>query len=186
MIKGSILAHQSLPTAHAGRELCILDVQFHVGGETGLDDSLGTSRMDAILRRGPPPSILTCNLTPGNEHPVREGRAADADPEPGLRTAAAGSRRLDRLGGALHAVRSLRPAGRFARCYIARRRCGSAVGLFSAQSPDGLQQPFFFLLGPSTTPLDRAKMADLFVDADQLVVELLETTELVNLPLRFA
>ena len=44
----------------------------------------------------------------------------------------------------------------------------------------------FFLLGPSTSLLDRAKMADLFVDADQLVVELLETTELVNLPLRFA
>jgi hypothetical protein len=44
----------------------------------------------------------------------------------------------------------------------------------------------FFLFGPSTTLLHRAKMADLFVNADQLVVELLETTELVNLPLRFA
>jgi hypothetical protein len=44
----------------------------------------------------------------------------------------------------------------------------------------------FSLLGPSTTLLHRAKIADLFVDADQLVVELLETTELVNLPLRFA
>jgi hypothetical protein len=43
-----------------------------------------------------------------------------------------------------------------------------------------------FLLGPSTAPLRRTKMADLFVDADQLVVELLETSELVNLPLRFA
>jgi hypothetical protein len=142
--------------------------------------------MDAILRAGPPPSILTSNLTAGHEHPVREGRAAEADPEPGLRTAAAGSRRLDRLGGALSAVRTLWPAGRFARCYVARRRCGSAVGLSPAQSPDGLQQPFFFLPGPSTTLFDRAKMADLFVDADQLVVELLETTELVNLPLRLA
>jgi hypothetical protein len=142
--------------------------------------------MDARLAPGPPLSILAWNVTPGNEHHVRKDRAADADLEPGLGTAAVGSRRLLRLSGALSAVRSLRLAGRFGRCCVARRRCGSAVGLLPAQFPDGLQQPFFFLLGPSTTLLDRTKSADLFVDADQLVVELLETTELVNLPLRFA
>jgi hypothetical protein len=58
---------------------------------------------------------------------------------------------------------------------------------FTSRATSGwIAQPFFFLLGPSTTLLDRAKIADPFVDADQLIVELLETTELVNLPLRFA
>src|SRR5580700_4788806 len=88
--------------------------------ETGLDGSAGTSSMDAILAPGPPPSIQTWNVTPGNEHPVRKGRAADADPEPGLGTAAAGSRRLLRLGGALSAVRPPRLAGRLPGCYVAR------------------------------------------------------------------
>jgi len=42
--------------------------------------------------------------------------------------------------------------GRFGRCCDAAKRCDAAVGLLPAQSPDGLQQPFFFLVGP-TTPL---------------------------------
>jgi hypothetical protein len=50
-----------------------------------------------------------------------------------------------------------------------------------------LQQPFFSLFGPSAPPLlDRAKIADPFVDADQLVVKLLETVELGDFLLRFA
>jgi hypothetical protein len=52
---------------------------------------------------------------------------------------------------------------------------------------DGLQQPFFFLFRPATSYLfDRAEPADLFVDDDQLVPEVLEPMELVDLILGFA
>jgi hypothetical protein len=55
------------------------------------------------------------------------------------------------------------------------------------QFPDGLQQPFFFLFGPATPLLlDRAKLADFFVDADQVFAKLLETMELRDLLLSFA
>ena len=36
MIEGSILAHQSVHTAHPGRELHVLDIQFHVGRKLSL------------------------------------------------------------------------------------------------------------------------------------------------------
>src|ERR1700677_3815370 len=36
MIEGSILAHQSLHTAHPGRELRVLDIQFYVGWKLAL------------------------------------------------------------------------------------------------------------------------------------------------------
>lgn len=67
------------------------------------------------------------------------------------------------------------------------QRCGSAVGLLPARSPDGLQQPFFFLVGPATSLLlDGPQLADLFVEGDQILAERLKTMELSDLVLRFS
>jgi hypothetical protein len=50
-----------------------------------------------------------------------------------------------------------------------------------------LQQPFFFLNGPAALlRLARAQRADLLIDADQVLAELLKAMELGDLLLRFA
>ena len=50
------------------------------------------------------------------------------------------------------------------------------------QLPDGLQQPFFFLFRPAASCLfDWPEPANLLVDADQLLTEILEPMELVDL-----
>jgi hypothetical protein len=99
---------------------------------------------------------------------------------------------------AVHSGRLLRPdAGQparrfppppdpFGRFCDAGRRCGSAVGLLRARPLDGLQQPFFFLFGPTAAlPLHRAKLTDFLVDPDQVLAEFLELMKLGDLLLRF-
>jgi hypothetical protein len=55
------------------------------------------------------------------------------------------------------------------------------------QSPDGLQQPFFFLFSPAASLLfDRAERADLFIEVNQVLAKLLETMKLRNLLLGLA
>jgi hypothetical protein len=54
-------------------------------------------------------------------------------------------------------------------------------------SPDGSQQPFFFLLRPAAALLlDGAQGADLGVEIDQFFTELLEPMKLGDLLLRLA
>jgi hypothetical protein len=53
--------------------------------------------------------------------------------------------------------------------------------------PDGLQQPFFFLVGPAALLcFDQAKGAYLFADTDQVLAEFLKAMELCDLLLGFA
>ena len=50
-----------------------------------------------------------------------------------------------------------------------------------------MQQPFFFLIAPaSPLPFDRAKSADSFIDAHQVLPEFLKPMELADLVLRLA
>ena len=68
-----------------------------------------------------------------------------------------------------------------------RQKRGPAGGSVRVQFPDGLQQPFFFLLRPAAPlALDRTQLANLLIEANQLGAEFLESMKLSDFLLRFA